>query len=125
MRFASRNLPPDARAIASTLAWRVREHHLALRARAGCGVREPARDAALFLDRCLARLAREEAPSRLALGRWLAIFCRRGVLTKLGFVRMGDYARERLGISGSEADVTRRVASRLEDLPLLREAFLD
>ena len=42
--------------------------------------------------------------------------------TKLGFVRMSDYARERLGISGSEADVTQRVVKRLDQLPLLREA---
>src|SRR5262245_20014861 len=79
---------------------------------------------ARLLDHALCSLVHEEARLRLHFGRVLALFGCKHALTKLGFVRMSNYARERLGISGSEAEVTHRVANRLDGLPLLREAFL-
>ena len=123
MSFA-RRLPPEARRISAALAWQVGQKRLAVLSPDSPLARDPARQAARFLDRCLRDLAREEARSRLRLGRLLAEFGRRGAMTKLGFVRMSNYSRERLGISGSDAEVTARVARRLEELPVLREAFL-
>src|SRR5207245_7018402 len=42
---------------------------------------------------------------------------------RLGFVRLDDFARERLGLSGRELQELARVAQRLEALPALARAF--
>ena len=118
--YARHRLTPDARRISAALAWQVSQKRLSVVPRDSPLLRDPARDAARLLDHCLASLAREEARSRLVLGHLLALFGAKRALTKLGFVRMSDYSPERLGISGSEADVTQRVAGRLDSLPVLR-----
>jgi hypothetical protein len=43
----------------------------------------------------------------------------------LGFARLDDYARERLGLSGRELQSLASVVTRLDRLPLLRTAFRD
>ena len=84
--------------------------------RAGC---------AGLLDGLLRRLARQEALCRRILGRLArSLLLRRGH-QRLGFVRLDDYARERLGLSGRELQELSHVAERLETLPLLAAAFAD
>ena len=124
VRGSYSRLTPDARRISAALAWRVQEKRLSLLPPTSPLARDPARDAARLLDHCLTEITHDEARLRLALGHLLAVFGRNGALTKLGFIRLADFARERLGISGSEADLARRVTARLEELPLLRQAFL-
>ncbi|MEA2625549.1 MAG: hypothetical protein QOD06_1594 [Candidatus Binatota bacterium] len=85
--------------------------------------RDGARDAVLFLDRALRALVRQESRCRHALGVLLELLRTKDGLDDLGFVRLGDYARERLGISGSEADALRRVAGRLRGLPSIARSF--
>jgi hypothetical protein len=80
-------------------------------------------DGALVLDGHLRRLARGDARSRLILGQLAAAFLRRRGQQKLGFVRLDDYARERLRVSGRELQSLATVARRLKDLPHLRSAF--
>jgi hypothetical protein len=85
------------------------------RAEAGvCGTR---------LDAHLLRLARQEALCRRVLGLVARAFLARRCHQRLGFARVGDYTRERLGLSAREVQELARVADRLERLPLLAEAF--
>jgi len=70
----------------------------------------------------LVRLARGAAGIRLAIGEGLAALRRRALDLELGFSSCGAYAFERLGQRPRWADDTRRVAERLEALPLLRDA---
>ncbi|MGH7803730.1 MAG: hypothetical protein ACREQJ_05235, partial [Candidatus Binatia bacterium] len=70
------------------------------------------------------RLSREEARARLELGRVAARFLDVKGHERLAFARLGDYARERLGISGRELQSFAFVAARLEALPLVAAAFL-
>jgi hypothetical protein len=80
-------------------------------------------EAALVLDAHLRRLACGDAHGRLVLGRLVAAFlCRRGART-LGFARLDDYARERLGFSGRELQSLATVAERVSGLPTLAAAF--
>jgi len=79
--------------------------------------------AAVFLDICLARLATQEARCRRALGELAALFCKRRSYQKLGFVRLSDWSRERLGLSASEIEAAGRVARGLRRLPRLAQAF--
>jgi hypothetical protein len=85
---------------------------------------EPRGEAARLLDGCLRALAVRDAGCRLALGRLIAALRRRRGYQPLGFVRLGDFARERLGISSSECDALARVAEGLASLPLSKAAFL-
>ncbi len=57
------------------------------------------------------------------LGRLARRFLLRSAHQRLGFVRIDDYARERLGISGRELQELARVARALEVLPLIAGAF--
>src|SRR5262245_54035964 len=91
---------------------------------------KPAPDAALpsavsawSIDEELLRLAHLEASARVELGRAAARFLELGGYHPLGFSRLGDYARERLGISGREVQSFAFVALRLARLPLVARAF--
>jgi hypothetical protein len=59
------------------------------------------------------------------LGRLARAFLRRRAHHELGFGRLGDYARERLGLSAREVQSLATVSARLERLPRLRAAFAD
>jgi hypothetical protein len=82
-------------------------------------------DAALVLDGWLRRLAAQEARGRTLLGRLAHAFLRRRGHHDLGFGRLGDYSRERLGVSARELQSLATVSARLERLPRLRAAFAD
>src|SRR5581483_670946 len=82
-------------------------------------------DAALALDGWLRRLAAQEGRSRTVLGRLARAFLRRRGQHELGFGRLGDYSRERLGISARELQTLATVSERLDRLPRLRDAFAD
>ncbi|MGH7818262.1 MAG: DUF222 domain-containing protein, partial [Candidatus Binatia bacterium] len=84
---------------------------------------EPRAEAVRLADGCLRRLATLESRSRRILGELLEVFRRRDRAAELGFVRFGDYTRERLGWSASEADTAIRVAKRLRRLPLVARAL--
>src|SRR5947208_9600726 len=76
-----------------------------------------------LLDRLLRRLARQEALCRRVLGYLARHFLAKRAHQRLGFVRLDDFARERLGLSGRELQELARVAQRLEALPALARAF--
>jgi hypothetical protein len=80
-------------------------------------------ESALVLDRHLRRLAAQDARGRVVLGRLAAAFLRRRGRGALGFARLGDYARERLGMSGREMESLASVARHLAGLPQLAAAF--
>lgn len=77
------------------------------------------------LEGRLAALARGQAPLRRALarlaGRLVAI---RG-WERLGFVRLADFARERLGLSGRQLQDLAHVDAALARLPAVEAAFLN
>lgn len=75
-----------------------------------------------LLDGWLRRLARQESVCRRVVGQ-LAAFLRRRGHQRLGFARLGDYTRERLGLGAREVRELARVATRLEALPALANAF--
>jgi hypothetical protein len=79
--------------------------------------------AAVEIDRHLRRLARHEALARLLLGRLARPLLKRRLHDELGFVRLGDYGRERLGLSARELQSAAQVAAALENLPAVAEAF--
>jgi hypothetical protein len=81
-------------------------------------------EAALLLDGLLVRVARGRGPLDLALGDGLAALTVGDRLLRLGFSCLGDYSRERLGLSGSTAEKLARLARNLAERPLLREAVL-
>ncbi|MGH7858641.1 MAG: HNH endonuclease, partial [Candidatus Binatia bacterium] len=64
-----------------------------------------------------------ENRGRRILGELVAVFRRRERYIPLGFVRLGDYTRERLGCSASEAKTAARVAEGLRRLPGVARAF--
>src|SRR6266480_2881244 len=82
-------------------------------------------DAALVLDGWLRRLAAQDARGRLVLGRLARAFLRRHGHHELGFGRLGDYSRERIGLSARELQSLATVSAHLERLPQLRAAFAD
>ncbi|MGH7342885.1 MAG: hypothetical protein ACREKH_20565, partial [Candidatus Rokuibacteriota bacterium] len=57
------------------------------------------------------------------LGRLARRFLLKTAHARLGFTRIDDYARERLGISGRELQELARVSRALEALPLIAGAF--
>src|SRR3989454_2679712 len=81
-------------------------------------------NAALALDGYLRRLARQEAQCRLVLGRLAHRFLKRAGQHTLGFARLGDYARERLGLSAREVQSLAAVAERAASLPATQAAFM-
>src|SRR6185503_11091593 len=80
-------------------------------------------DATLVLDGHLRRLARADANGRMVMGKLAAAFLRRRGPQKVGFARLDDYARERLGMSGRELQSLATVARRTSDLPEVERAF--
>jgi len=77
------------------------------------------------VDPLLRRLARQDALCRRVIGRLARPFLRRRAHLRLGFVRVDDYARERLGVSGRELQELGRVSRRLEELPHVSRAFAE
>ncbi|MEW6690627.1 MAG: hypothetical protein AB1452_16235, partial [Pseudomonadota bacterium] len=70
------------------------------------------------------RLAcRSEAMLRRELGCAARAFVRRRAYRRLGFVRLGDYARERLGVSARTLQSAAWLATRLDELPALSRAY--
>lgn len=80
-------------------------------------------DAALVLDGWLRRLAAQDSRCRDVLGRLARAFLRREGQHQLGFGRLDDYARERLGLSGRELQSLATAVGRLDTLPAIRTAF--
>ena len=75
------------------------------------------------IDGWLRRLATQEARCRALLGRLARAFLARRGQHELGFSRIDDYARERLGISGRELQSLATVVGRLAALPAIASAF--
>jgi hypothetical protein len=80
-------------------------------------------ECAMLLDGYLRRLSRQKALVRLVLGRLAARLRSRRDYRRLGFVRIGDYAGERLGISKREIESLAQVAVALEKLQATTRAF--
>jgi hypothetical protein len=80
-------------------------------------------DSALVLDGHLRRLACQNARCRGVLGRLARKFLARRGHHELGFARLGDYARERLGLSARELQSLAAVSAGLDGLPSIRGAF--
>src|SRR5438105_3482797 len=78
---------------------------------------------AVQLDGYLRRLARQEAVCRRVLGRLARTFLAGRYHHRLGFARLGDWTRERLGLSARQVQDLARVAERLESLPAIAAAF--
>src|SRR2546429_9082156 len=74
-------------------------------------------DAALVVDGWLRRLAAQDARGRTVLGRLAQAFLRGRGHYQLGFSRLGDYSRERLGISARELPSLATVCARLQRPP--------
>jgi hypothetical protein len=77
------------------------------------------------LDPLLLRLARQEALCRRVVGGLARFFRLRRGHQRLGFARLDDYARERLGLSGRELQDLAHVVERLETLPAIARAFAE
>src|SRR5206468_7761656 len=75
------------------------------------------------LDGYLRRLARQEAVCRRVLGRLARTFLADRYHNRLGFARLGDWTRERLGLSARQVQDLARVAERLESLPAIAAAY--
>jgi hypothetical protein len=82
-------------------------------------------DSVVDLDRQLRALSGRAARCRLVEG-WLAstLLSRRSWFA-LGFVRLGDYTSERLGLGARVLEEEARVARLLQGLPRITAAFLD
>ena len=79
-------------------------------------------DAAVLLDRLLTRVARSRGALDVAVGERLAALAVGDRVLRLGFSGIGDYGRERLGMSGRMAQELARLARELRDRPVLAEA---
>ncbi len=66
---------------------------------------------------------RMEAAARRELGDAARGLLRRRAYRRLGFVRLSDYARERLGVSARTVEEAAWVATRLDALPAVATAF--
>src|SRR6266850_6046251 len=66
---------------------------------------------------------RSEAASRHELGIVARELLRGHAYRRLGFVRLSDYARERLGVSARTLHAAAWVATRLDALPIVAAAF--
>jgi len=75
------------------------------------------------LDRELQLGCRIEAMGRRQLGDAARVFLRYQLYRRLGFVRIADYARERLGVSGRYVQEAAWMAERLDALPAVSTAF--
>jgi len=75
------------------------------------------------LDRELQLACRMEAMGRRELGDAARVFVRHRLYHRVGFVCLGDYARERLGISARTVQEAAWMATRLDALPAVSTAF--
>jgi hypothetical protein len=75
------------------------------------------------VDEALGHLAHQEARCRRALGLLARALLRHQAHQHLGFVRLGDYTRERLGLSVREVQSVAQVVHTMEQLPLTAGAF--
>jgi hypothetical protein len=66
---------------------------------------------------------RSEAALRRELGCAARVFIRHRLYHRLGFVRLNDYARERLGVSGRTVQAAAWLASRLDARPAVSRAY--
>src|SRR6266403_3757416 len=80
-------------------------------------------EAAPLLDGYLRRLARQEACGRRVLGTLARAFLAQKGQHALGFARLGDFARERPGLSARELQSLAHVSARLAQLPAVAAAF--
>src|SRR5437870_13486537 len=80
-------------------------------------------ECALVIDHFLKRLAGQEALYRRVLGRTAGVFLRGRSHHHLGFARLGDYSRERLGISAREVQSLAQIVTAMESLPKIAAAF--
>src|SRR2546426_12603640 len=78
---------------------------------------------ALQLDGFLCRLGGQEAVCRRALGRLAHAFLAGRGYHRLGFARLGDWTRERLGLSARQGQELARGTGRLAALPALPPAL--
>src|SRR5436190_327576 len=78
---------------------------------------------ALMLDGYLRRLVRQEARARRVLGTLARGFLRRRHHHDLGFARLRDYTRERLGLSARELQTLAHVVQGMARLPAIGHAF--
>jgi hypothetical protein len=79
-------------------------------------------EAAFLLDGLLVRLARGQGALDVAIGEGLAALGVGDRSLRLGYSSVGDYALDKLGIKASTAQKMARLAERLGERPLLREA---
>jgi hypothetical protein len=80
-------------------------------------------DAAELLDLHLRRLGTLEARCRRILGRLAGRFLAIQGHLVLGFARLGDYSRERLGIGARELQSAAQIEAKLVELPRIAAAF--
>ncbi len=83
--------------------------------------REPADEPA---EVRLAELARAAGPLRRVLAALAGQLVERRRFEPLGYARLGDYARERLGVSARTVQELARVSARLPGLPRLEAALV-
>jgi hypothetical protein len=87
------------------------------------GVASPPSETTVLLDHEAARLAARELQGRIVQARLIAVFMTRRLWRPLGFVRLPDYAAERLGLHARSVQEDARVVTALEELPRVRLAL--
>jgi hypothetical protein len=80
-------------------------------------------DAAEVLDAHLRRLGVLEARCRRILGRLAGRFLAIQGQSELGFARLADFSRERLGFGARELQAAAQIEAKLTELPRIAEAF--
>ena len=75
------------------------------------------------IDRELRLACHSEVAMRRELGCAARVLIERRLYRRIGFVRLSDYARERLGISGRALQEAAEVATRLDALPAISRAY--
>ena len=75
------------------------------------------------LDLELRLACRSNAAMRRELGAAARAFVRGRAYCRLGFVRLSDYARERLGVSARTLQGAAWLATRLDELPAVSAAY--
>lgn len=79
-------------------------------------------DAAYLVDAVLGQISDGRGALEVAIGEGLSALAIGDRTMDLGYSNIGDYAREELGINAGTAVKLARLARRLRDRPLLREA---
>ncbi len=78
---------------------------------------------AASLDSELRLACRSEAAARRELGEAARAFVRRRAYRRIGFVRLSDYTRERLGVAARTLQSAAWLATRLDALPAVSRAY--